>query len=444
MQPLRMDPADDVQKQLENFNYALETTSLSELKEAINMHKGLIQSSFTLQMAQTLSTLRDRVAQSFKDDPEKQELIEKLDTLQKTRLGEGVSEIEKKIDEIERNLPIDVFPPFKRDGKGNVIDSPRQLEAFSSQQASLATALGDSRYAHLMNLEETAFLVEISGWKNRASNEISTQQFIKGAHLTNDLNFMITFQNKIEMNRNSVSAAKEGRALLNKPEILKKLEEVQDLAIIGIIPPELAILKNLKKLRVRGLAVEHFPSRLQKLDQLTELDLSGDNQVRGSLTEIPAGVMKLKNLTRLEVNHQQIKQIPSKILELDKLKALSLDQNNLKEIPLLPNSLIALNLNRNQLENIDLSNLKFLNDLYVANNSEFIVYDTISNCQELRSLSCSENQIAHLPLTLDECPKLMSIRVIGSNRANAGWDPIQVEVTLQDYILNNRKMGKVA
>ena len=71
-----------------------------------------------------------------------------------------------------------------------------------------------------------------------------------------------------------------------------------------------------------------LPTSIQKLNSLQRLHLDGNN-----LTELPAEIGDLKELSWLSVRNNQLVDLPTSIHKLNRLEKLKLDGNNFTELP---------------------------------------------------------------------------------------------------------------
>lgn len=193
--------------------------------------------------------------------------------------------------------------------------------------------------------------------------------------------------------------------------------------------------KNKISLDLSGKDLSKLPRTLKKIDNLVSLDLS-DNKLKklpgylkhkASLKYLYLGknelkkveVLKnMKNLIELDLSENTISQFPSFLLKLHRLEALNLSYNHFDSLPaLITNSKIKrLNLEGNNLKKLPakISNLKQIEELYLANNSLTCLPSDISNCKNLKILDLSNNQIAEIPKMLRKLKKLRVIILTGN------------------------------
>ncbi len=90
------------------------------------------------------------------------------------------------------------------------------------------------------------------------------------------------------------------------------------------LPPEIRLLKHLKKLWLFRCGLCSLPDWIEELSELNELHL-GFNKIK----VIPSGLGRIKNLDVLMINRNQLKDIPTSLSNLKLLGRLTLDDNPL-------------------------------------------------------------------------------------------------------------------
>jgi len=201
--------------------------------------------------------------------------------------------------------------------------------------------------------------------------------------------------------------------LLELIESLKKVKcEDLDLTDEGLqsLPTEMWNLKNLKRLRLGGNQLKEISREIAKLSSLEWLDLYNNE-----LVEIPIGILQLSNLQILLLSNNRINTIPDSIFRLQKLRVLDLSRNCLTNIPN-PESHFS------HLEWFDLSHNQ-LNKLP----------DAISELSELRTLDLSNNRLTEIPRAIGELSNLGEFDIRGNVLSDI---PIEI---LDDYC-NARKI----
>lgn len=177
------------------------------------------------------------------------------------------------------------------------------------------------------------------------------------------------------------------------PQALEKLNDVKELDLSGNQLSNISALKKLTQLTSLDLSDNQLTeiSALEKLTQLTSLDLS-ENQLR----DISA-LKKLTCLRSLYLSHNQLTEIAA-LTKLKNIRTLDLCINRLTQLSGIENltQLTSLYLRANQLSNIAaLAQLRDLNTLDLSHNqlSDIIVLEKLT---QLSSLDLSANQITTL------------------------------------------------
>jgi internalin A len=129
------------------------------------------------------------------------------------------------------------------------------------------------------------------------------------------------------------------------------------------LPAEITQLSNLTTLDLSFNQLSELPAEITQLSNLTTLDLR-NNQ----LSELPAEITQLSNLTTLDLSFNQLSELPAEITQLSNLTTLDLSFNQLSELPAeitQLSNLTTLDLRNNQLSELpaeitQLSNLTTL------------------------------------------------------------------------------------
>ena len=149
---------------------------------------------------------------------------------------------------------------------------------------------------------------------------------------------------------------------------------------------------NASKLDLSDLKLTEIPSELSRLNQLTELYLSGNE-----LSEIK-GLEKLTQLTELNLSRNQIREIQG-LEKLTQLTVLYLSRNQIREIQGLEKltQLTALYLSGNQLTEIKgLEKVVQLTQLFLWGNRLSEVKG-LENLKHLKKLNLFDNQLTEMP-----------------------------------------------
>lgn len=131
----------------------------------------------------------------------------------------------------------------------------------------------------------------------------------------------------------------------------------------------LAIIEDAKKSQAKEIhltfqALDHIPSTLWELTDITHLFLTGN-----ALTEISDDILSLTQLQYLDLAGNQLSSLPDAITRLEKLNSLDISSNNIRQLP-----------------------------------------DNLSMLRNLTSLDCYGNQLSSLPEGIGDCLNLVSLR----------------------------------
>ncbi|MFX0116496.1 MAG: leucine-rich repeat domain-containing protein [Candidatus Hodarchaeota archaeon] len=141
------------------------------------------------------------------------------------------------------------------------------------------------------------------------------------------------------------------KKMLAKPDILKHCEQIEGLSW-------------------RFAKIQHLPTTIGQLQNIQELDLTGNQ-----LKTLPETFGALTNLKKLYLSNNKLTSLP-KSFGLLSIQVLNLSNNQLEALPQeITNlkNLQVLNLNNNQLETLpqEINDLENLQELYLRNNKEF-------------------------------------------------------------------------
>ncbi|WP_238430207.1 DUF1963 domain-containing protein [Chitinophaga agri] len=128
--------------------------------------------------------------------------------------------------------------------------------------------------------------------------------------------------------------------------------------------------------------IKEVPKAIKKLKALKELNLSGMH----AITHIPEWIGELHQLETLHLSNNGITGIHPRVFQLPRLKNCYLYNNQLQSIaPGLPESLVVLNLDNNQLTTVP---------------------DSLTRMKALTDLSLNDNPLTHLPAGLENIENL--------------------------------------
>jgi small GTP-binding protein len=193
---------------------------------------------------------------------------------------------------------------------------------------------------------------------------------------------------------------------MQKDEIIKHIEESArtgqtklDLSRnkLSELPAEIMQLVNLTTLNLSWNQLSELPAEITQLVNLTTLDLLGNE-----LSELPAEITQLANLTALYLSGNQLSELPAEIAQLVNLTTLYLSMNQLSELPAeitqLAN-LTALDLSGNKLSELpaEIIQLANLTTLDLSGNKLSELPAEITQLANLTRLDLQENPLKSPP-----------------------------------------------
>ncbi|KAG8037707.1 hypothetical protein G9C98_005918 [Cotesia typhae] len=196
-------------------------------------------------------------------------------------------------------------------------------------------------------------------------------------------------------------------------------------------------IRNLRALQVADFSsnpIPRLPAGLVKLRNLTVLGLNDM-----SLTSLPPDFGSLEALQSLELRENLLKNLPESLSQLSKLERLDLGDNEIEELPPYLGKLPALQelwLDQNQLQHLppEIGQLKTLACLDVSENRLEDLPEEISGLESLTDLHLSQNVIENLPDGIGELKKLTILKV-DQNRLTSLNSNIGKCESLQELIL---------
>ncbi|XP_065609676.1 leucine-rich repeat-containing protein 30-like [Cyrtonyx montezumae] len=151
-----------------------------------------------------------------------------------------------------------------------------------------------------------------------------------------------------------------------------------------------------KKLKISGRELASVPAEVFGLDQLQALEMSPEREscLRYRLEQLPREISRLKNLTLLYMDSNNLKKIPSEIGTLRHLKRLTLSNNNLSSLP------------------PEMGTLQQLHSLHLANNSLTHLPTVLCQLRSLTFLDLSDNKIVTIPSSIRHLEKLETLLLL--------------------------------
>ena len=166
---------------------------------------------------------------------------------------------------------------------------------------------------------------------------------------------------------------------------------------ISTIPSAIIKLDQLQELELSGNRLERLPKEFRELENLQTLDLSGNR-----LGSLPREIIYLSNLQTLDLSHNKLEQLPKGIGALSNLQTLDLNYNGLMRFPdeiAGLHNLRILRLSGDKLEQLtkrigELSNLQTLN---LGHNKLTRLPKEIIHLSNLQTLDLGDNGLEQLP-----------------------------------------------
>lgn len=193
---------------------------------------------------------------------------------------------------------------------------------------------------------------------------------------------------------------------------------------------QLPSLQNLEVLHMRNTQrnLHNFPTSLDSLSNLAELDLSQNN-----LPKIPECVYNVPNLKRLNLSDNEITEVSNAMESWTKIETLNLSRNSLTALPPALCKLVTLRrlyLNDNRL-NFDgipsgIGKLCALEVFSASSNDLEMIPESLCRCGSLKKLNLSSNKLITLPEAIHLCTDLDQLDL--RNNPNLVMPPKPVEM----------------
>ncbi|XP_064500266.1 leucine-rich repeat-containing protein 30-like [Pseudopipra pipra] len=154
--------------------------------------------------------------------------------------------------------------------------------------------------------------------------------------------------------------------------------------------------KGKKKLKISGRELVSVPPQVFGLDQLQVLEMSPEREscLRYRMELLPQEISRLRNLTCLYVDSNNLKKIPAEIGTLSCLERLTLSNNHLSSLP------------------AEIGALQRLHSLHLANNSLTELPAPLCQLRSLTFLDVSDNKIGTIPSSIRHLEKLETLLLL--------------------------------
>lgn len=151
-----------------------------------------------------------------------------------------------------------------------------------------------------------------------------------------------------------------------------------------------------KKLKISGRELLSVPIQVFGLDQLQVLEMSPEREscLRYRMELLPQDIGRLRNLTCLYLDSNNLKEIPAEIGTLSHLERLTLSNNSLSSLP------------------AEMGALQRLHSLHLANNSLTELPAPLCQLRSLTFLDVSDNKIDTIPSSIRHLEKLETLLLL--------------------------------
>ena len=204
----------------------------------------------------------------------------------------------------------------------------------------------------------------------------------------------------------------------------------------------ISILKNLRKLKLRGNRIGKFPDAVISLSSLNYLDLS-----HNVLKILPDNINNLKSIEYLDLGYNLLTELPNSLSKITNLKGLDLQHNKLVSLPDSIgklNSLEVLNLHGNQFNKFPapLESLSALQTLKLGLNSLKIVPEWIHKLKSLKKLGLGGNKSLSSLEWVEFLPGIVNLNLYDNNIKKLP-DSIGILTSLEVLKLPNNQILKL-
>ncbi|MDM8526627.1 leucine-rich repeat domain-containing protein [Anaerolineales bacterium HSG24] len=227
-------------------------------------------------------------------------------------------------------------------------------------------------------------------------------------------------------------AKAEGRTELNLHR--KGISELR----ISELPAEIGQLTNLTSLSLWDNQLSQLPNEIGQLTNLTSLSLSYNQ-----LSQLPNEIGQLTNLTDLSLRSNQLSQLPAEIVQLTNLTSLDLRSNQLSQLPaeiVQLTNLTSLYLSDNQLSQLpaEIVQLTNLTSLYLSFNQLSQLPAEIVQLTNLTDLDLSYNQLSQLPAEIGQLTNLTSLDLRSNQLSQLPAEIVQLTNLTSLYLSFNQ------
>ena len=183
---------------------------------------------------------------------------------------------------------------------------------------------------------------------------------------------------------------------------------------LKLLPPEITLFLQLRKLDISNNYLTELPDEIGKLQELSEFRVNNN-----LLQSLPSSIKHFKCLVNFQCSGNQLTAVPDEICKMGALKTLNLSGNQIKRLPEKIGEMKALNylyLESNKLSSLpsSLGEIPYLIGIYLFNNQILTVPDSICQMRNLKYLSIQKNILNDLPEQIGEIFSLQSLFIDGN------------------------------
>uniref|UniRef100_W5LP32 Leucine rich repeat containing 2 n=1 Tax=Astyanax mexicanus TaxID=7994 RepID=W5LP32_ASTMX len=185
------------------------------------------------------------------------------------------------------------------------------------------------------------------------------------------------------------------------------------------LPEDLQIMTFLREWHIRGTSIQKVPTYIEEFVDLRVLDIP-----KNGFTMLPPEIGKLVNLKELNVNYNKLSIIPPELGECENLEKLEMTANgDLSELPFELSNLKALkhlDLAENKFATIPICVLRMssLQWLDMSNNRLTDLPEDIDRLSDLQTMFLHKNKLTYLPMVMANMDKLKMLVVSGDELTN--------------------------
>ncbi|XP_009977502.1 PREDICTED: plant intracellular Ras-group-related LRR protein 7-like [Tauraco erythrolophus] len=177
-----------------------------------------------------------------------------------------------------------------------------------------------------------------------------------------------------------------------------------------------------KKVKISGRELASVPAQVFGLDQLQVLEMSPEREscLRYRMELLPQEISRLRNLTCLYIDSNNLKKIPAEIGTLRQLERLTLSNNSLSSLP------------------PEMGALQRLHSLHLANNSLTELPVPLCQLRSLTFLDVSDNKIDTIPSSVRHLEKLETLLLLFNSLESLPEDVCLLRNLCTLWLGNNR------